>query len=42
VLVVREDKAKPYVAKGGHVLASRLAGAQRSDLMVVENRPRGR
>ncbi len=42
VLVVREDKAKPYVERGGRVLASRLSGAQRSDLMVVENHPRGR
>jgi 4-amino-4-deoxy-L-arabinose transferase-like glycosyltransferase len=40
VLVVREDKAKPYLEAGARVLGSRLAGAQRSDLVVVENRPR--
>lgn len=38
VLVVRVDKATPYLARGGRVLGSRLAGAQRSDLVVVENR----
>ena len=41
VLVAREDKAKPYLALGARVLGSRLAGAQRSDLVVLENRPRG-
>lgn len=40
VLVVREDKAKPYLDAGARVLGSRLAGAQRSDLFVIENRPR--
>ncbi len=41
VLVAREDKAKPYVERGGVVLGRDLSGAQRSDLMVLENRPRG-
>lgn len=41
VLVVREDKAKPYLEQGGRVLGSRLSGAQRSDLLVIENHPRG-
>lgn len=40
VLVVREDKAKPYAESGGRVLARALSGAQRSDLVVLENRPR--
>lgn len=40
VLVAREKKAQPYLARGGRLLASGLSGAQRADLMVIENRRR--
>ena len=42
VLVAREKKARPFVERGGRVLARDLSGAQRADLWVVENRPRAR
>ena len=42
LLVARAARAKPWVDRGGRVLAERGAGAQRSDLVVVESRPRGR
>lgn len=38
VLIAREKKAQPWLAKGGRVLASGLAGDRRSDLVVLENR----
>ena len=42
LLVARQAKAAPWIERGGRAIATRLAGAQRSDLVVVENRPRGR
>jgi 4-amino-4-deoxy-L-arabinose transferase-like glycosyltransferase len=40
LLVARAARAQPFVARGGRVLATGLAGANKSDLVVVENRPR--
>jgi len=40
VLVAREKKAARWLARGGRALAQGLSGAQRADLVVVENRPR--
>ncbi|MFO0932982.1 MAG: glycosyltransferase family 39 protein [Planctomycetota bacterium] len=41
VLVARAKKADDWLARrGGRVLARGLSGAQRSDLVVLENRPR--
>jgi 4-amino-4-deoxy-L-arabinose transferase-like glycosyltransferase len=41
LLVVREEKARPWLARGGRALYEGLAGGERSDLTVVENRPAG-
>jgi 4-amino-4-deoxy-L-arabinose transferase-like glycosyltransferase len=43
VLVARAKKADDWLARrGGRALARGLSGAQRADLVVLENRPRGR
>ena len=39
LLVARAKKAAPSLAAGARVLASGLAGAERSDLVLLENRP---
>jgi 4-amino-4-deoxy-L-arabinose transferase-like glycosyltransferase len=41
LLVVRAEKAAPFAAAGARRLASGLAGYERSDLVLLENRPRG-
>lgn len=40
LVVARARKAAPFLERGGRPLATELAGAQRDDLVVVENRPR--
>jgi hypothetical protein len=40
LLVAREKKALPWLDRGGRLLARSLSGAQRSDLMLLESRPR--
>lgn len=38
ILVVRAAKARPWKERGGRVIAEGLAGGERSDLVVLENR----
>lgn len=40
LVVARARKATPFLDQGGRALARGLSGAQRDDLVVVENRPR--
>jgi 4-amino-4-deoxy-L-arabinose transferase-like glycosyltransferase len=40
LLVVREAKAPPWRVRPAHTIADRLSGGQRSDLVLLENRPR--
>ena len=40
LLVARAKKAQPFREAGAHALAVDLAGAERSDLVLLENRPR--
>ncbi len=40
VLAVREGKSGPYARGSAELLASKLSGGQKSDLMVLSNRPK--
>jgi hypothetical protein len=42
LFVAREKRAQPWIDRGGHVLADHLAGANKADLVVVENRARSK
>ena len=42
VKVARAKRAQPWIDRGGRVLATGLAGANKADLVVVESRPRSR
>jgi 4-amino-4-deoxy-L-arabinose transferase-like glycosyltransferase len=41
LLVVREEKARPWLDRGGRALRTGLAGGERSDLVLLESRPAG-
>jgi len=40
VLAIREAKAAPYAKGSAELLASKLSGGQRSDLLLLSNRPK--
>ena len=40
VLAVREGKSAPYAKGSAELLASKLSGGQKSDILVLSNRPK--